>query len=668
MDDVLMVNQTGYIQGSAPAQGPTASAEVDHASLKRQYLSYLETKNEEIKEQQNARRYYHGAQWTAEQIKALNRRKQPVVTYNRIGRKINAVVGLLERQKQDPRGFPRTPKHEEGAEVATAVLRYVCDQQDWASKSPICGLNGAVDGIGGIEITLEQGDVGDIDVGLEVVDPSSFFYDPRSLKMDFDDARYMGLGKWADVEAAIEQFPDKEAEIRASLESGSELTSNPDTDNKWFAEGEGVKRIRIVDHWYKRGGDWHWCVYTGSVILASGISPYIDEKGKTACKYIMYSANIDHEGDRYGFVRNMRSSQDEVNQRRSKALHQLNSRRIIIPSDTGADVENIRREAARPDGVITFPQGTQEPKFDDSAKNAEMQGQIAFLEDAKNEIENYGFNPALMGQGVDKLSGRAMQIQQQSGIAELGPYLLAYKGWKLRVYRAIWFAVQQHWTAERWIRVTDDDDVAQFFSINQVGIDPATGLPTIINALGSLDVDIIIDEGPDTINMQQDAYDTLSIMAQKGQDVPPQLLLELSPLAGSVKKKAMDILDQAQKQAQKPDPIAMAGAQAEIADKQAAAMLKQAQARKALADAGTAGMGESGPSDIEIAKALAEIRQTNAATSKTVAETDKIITETALKPLEMQNQQIEQQAARGERFVMHADQMKQASQQGSRHP
>jgi hypothetical protein len=297
-----------------------------------------------------------------------------------------------------------------------------------------------------------------------------------------------------------------------------------------------------------------------------------------------------------------------------------------------------------------------------------MQGQIAFLEDAKNEIENYGFNPALMGQGVDKLSGRAMQIQQQSGIAELGPYLLAYKGWKLRVYRAIWFAVQQHWTAERWIRVTDDDDVAQFFSINQVGIDPATGLPTIINALGSLDVDIIIDEGPDTINMQQDAYDTLSIMAQKGQQVPPQLLLELSPLAGSVKKKAVDILDQAQKQAHQPDPIAMAGAQAEIADKQAAAMLKQAQARKALADAGTAGTGESGPSDIEIAKALAEIRQTNAATSKTVAETDKIITETALKPLEMQNQQIEQQAARGERFVMHADQMKQASQQGSRHP
>ncbi|WJR67241.1 hypothetical protein QTA58_00255 [Neorhizobium sp. CSC1952] len=664
----MLGNHTGYTQGSGPAQGPTAATyESDLSALKKGYLAYLETKNEEIKEQQNARRYYHGSQWTDKQIKAFNQRRQPVVTYNRIGRKINAVVGLLERQRQDPRGFPRTPKHEEGAEIATAVLRYVCDEQDWASKSPICGLNGAVDGIGGVELLLEQGDRGDVEVGFEIVDPSSYFYDPRSLKMDFSDARYQGMGKWADLEAAIEQFPDKADEIRASLESGSELTSNPDTDNKWYSTGENGNRIRIVDHWYIRNGQWRWCIYTGATILAEGESPFIDEKGNTFCKYIMYSANIDHDGDRYGFVRNMKSSQDEINQRRSKGLHILNSRRIIIPTGTGADIEKIRREAARPDGVIDFPQGSQSPQFDDSAKGTELQGQIAFLEDAKNEIENYGFNPALIGQGVDKLSGRAMQIQQQAGIAELGPYLLAYKGWKLRVYRALWNAIQRHWTAERWIRVTDDNQVAQFFAVNQMGIDPNTGMPTLVNALGSLDVDIIIDEGPDTINMQQDAYDTLTVMATKGQNVPPELLIELSPLTGSVKKKALDILEKAANQP--PNPLAVAGAEAEIAEKQSSAILKQAQARKAIADAGTAGMtGEQGPTDIEVAQALAEIRNKNASTEKVVAETDKIRTETALAPVEMANQQIEQERSREERMTVHKDTMRQASQDRSRRP
>jgi hypothetical protein len=666
---MLATNHTGYVQGNAASTAVAAEpSSVDHGRLKKEYLAYLDNKNEEIKEQQNARRYYHGAQWTEKQVKAFGRRKQPVVTYNRIGRKINAVVGLLERQKQDPRGFPRTPKHEEGAEVATATLRYVCDEQDWSSKSPICGLNGAVDGLAGVEIIIEAGDQGDPEVGLEVVDPSSFFYDPRSLKMDFSDARFMGVGKWADIDTTIEMFPDKENEIRASIQSGAELTSNPDTDNKWFSTGENGNRIRIIDHWYIKGSEWHWCIYTGSTILADGVSYLRDQKKKTICKYIMYSANIDHEGDRYGFVRNMRSSQDEINQRRSKGLHINNSRRVIIPEGTGADLENIRREAARPDGVITYPAGSQPPTFDDAARGNELQGQLAFLEDAKNEIENYGFNPALMGQGVDNLSGRAMQIQQQAGIAELGPYLIAFRGWKIRVYRAIWSAIQQHWTSERWIRVTDDEDVAQFFSINQMGIDPNTGMPALVNALGSLDVDIIIDEGPDTINMQQDAYDTLSIMATKGQNVPPQLLIELSPLQGKVKKKALDILEKA---AQQPNPIQEAGAKAEIAEKEANAFLRHAQGQKALAEAGQPPAGpqpDQPPSDIDVATALAEIRNKDANSQKQMAETARIRMETMVRPVEAVHQISEADASRQERLTVHQDQMKQVSQDRSRHP
>jgi hypothetical protein len=93
---------------------------------------------------------------------------------------------------------------------------------------------------------------------------------------------------------------------------------------------------------------------------------------------------------------------------------------------------------------------------------------------------------------------------QQAGIAELGPYLSAYKNWKLRVYRDIWNIIQRYWTAERWIRVTDDQNVAQFFQINkQATIE--YGRPAIVNAIGSLDVDIIIDEGPDAVNMQGDS-------------------------------------------------------------------------------------------------------------------------------------------------------------------
>lgn len=638
-------------------------ATAEHTKRKNEYLGYLDNKQDEINEQQLSRRYYHGSQWTAEQIKALNKRRQPVVTYNRVGRKINAVVGLLERQRQDPRGFPRTPKHEEGAEVATAVLRYVCDEQLWPAKSSYGGTTAAVDGIGFIEINLTQGDVGDVDIALEDGDPSSFFYDPRSLKADFSDARYMGVGKWADLDATIALFPDQAEALRASVETGGELTSDPDSDKKWFMEVGGNKQVRLIDHWYMVGNKWKWCIYTGSVMLAEGDAYIQDEKKRDICKYIAFSANVDQDGDRYGFIRNMKSSQDEINQRRSKGLHQLNTRRMIIQKGTGDDIEKLRTEAARPDGVIEYV-GDNKPEFDDAAKAQELQGQLAFLEDAKNEIENYGFNPALVGQGVDQLSGRAIQLQQQAGIAELGPYLLAYKNWKLRVYRAIWNAVQQHWTAERWIRVTDNDGLAEFFAINQQQFNPQTMQNEIVNALGSLDVDIIIDEGPDTINMQQDAYDTLSIMAQKGQQLPPELLIELSPLAGSVKKKALDIIDQAKQQAAQPDPLAQAGAEAEVRKLQSEAFKNQASGQKMLAEAGQSGNnGETGPTDLDIAKALAEIRNRNAMTDKAVAETDKIIVDTRLAPVEFAATQIDAERSRNERMSIHQDHMRQAAKE-----
>lgn len=639
------MNQTGYSTGSSPSQGVTAAAvagtpeqQADHAKLKKQFLDYLGLKSDEILEAQNARRYYHGSQYTSKQIEILNKRKQPVVTYNRIGRKINGLIGLLEKMKSDPRAFPRTPDNEEGADVATAVLRYVCDEQNWTTKSPICGTSGAVDGIGGIEIILEEGDVGDVEIGFEDVDASSFFYDPRSLKMDFSDARYMGTGKWADIDTAVDMFPDKESELRASLESGSELTSNPDSDKKWFANGESSKRIRIVDHWYKKGNDWYYCIYTGSTILTEGKSFLTDEKKRTICKYIMYSANVDQDGDRYGFVRNMRSSQDEVNQRRSKALHTLNTRRVIVEKGSVDDIEKVRREAARPDGVIEVMPGTTPPVFDDNARGQELQGQMSFLEDAKNEIENYGFNPALMGQGVQDMSGRAIQLQQQAGIAELGPYMLAFRGWKIRVYRALWCAVQTHWTSERWIRVTDDQKMAQFFSVNKLSVDPQTGQPALVNALGSLDVDIIIDEGPDEVNMQGDAYDTLSIMAQKGVAVPPELLIELSPLQGSIKQKALSILQNAQQQASQPNPMALAEAQAQLRKTNASATLDEAKAQKAVAEANAPPVQAGAPSELDVVKSVAEIHKTNADTANTLAAARKSNVEATLAPIQAANE------------------------------
>ncbi len=606
----------------------------DLGKLKKSYEEYLGNKRDEIEEQKDARRYYHGAQWTDAQIKVLKKRKQPIATLNRIGRKIDGVVGLLERLRQDPKAFPRTPGQEQGADIATAIIRYALDAQEWKAKSAEIARDGAIEGIGGLEINLVQGDSkdpNDRDIELDIVDPESFFYDPRSKREDFSDARFMGIAKWIDVDLAKEMFPDKAELIDQSVETGTELSTNPDNENKWF--NSTAKYIRLVDCWYKHGGDWCYSIFTGSAVLMEGQSYLFDEKNKTSCKYIMYAGAVDHDGDRYGFIRNMKSAQDSINFKASKLNHILASRRLIMSNAAVSDIEVARKEWARTDGVIIVNPGG-EVKADD--QSFDFAGWSKLFEDAKQEIEGFGPNPQLLGQGSEQQSGRAISLLQQAGIAELGPYIQGFKGWKIRVYRAVFNAVQRHWTAERWIRVTDDDNLAKFIQINGLQIDPNTGHPAIVNALGSLDVDIIIDEGPDSINMMADTYDALLAMASSGANVPPQVLIELSPgIDGRTKKKLLEMISQSQQ----PGPaqqIALQGEQAKVDETRSKTLLNMSKARQASAPPHQAGPQEFQlPPELQMADAAASIDDKRASAAAKYAKATKDNQEASLAPLRM---------------------------------
>ena len=639
------MNATGYaVGGAAAVSGGAPDIKTGYWPLskcKKAYLDYLTNKTEEINEQKDARRYYHGAQWTEDQLKVLKKRRQPPSTKNRIARKIDGTIGLIERLRQDPKAYPRTPQQEHGAELATAVLRYVLDEQEWKAKSPECARDGAVDGIGGIELEIEQGDHGDPEVGFDIVEPDSFFYDARSYRADFSDAGYMGQGKWVDLDMAKDMFPDKAEQIGQD-DDGTEFSSNPDREQKWFSFDGSKKLVRLVDVWYKHKGEWCWAIFTGSVILMEGKSYLKDEKNKTACKYVMFSCNVDHDGDRYGFVRHMKSSQDSFNFKHSKLNHILASRRLIMSQGSVQDVEKARTEWARDDGVVLVNGNVNEGiKADD--RTFDFAGWAKLLEEDKAELDNYGPNQALIGD-MANTSGRAIQLLQQAGMAELGPYILGYRGWKVRVYRAIFCAVQQYWQAERYIRVTDDEGLAQFIQINGVGVDPNTGMPTMVNALGSLDVDIILDEGPDTVNAQADVYETLTqVLPSVATMLTPvqaqaavKVLIQTSALPESAKKQFREASEQP------PDPMAEKAKQIQLEGEAAKVEETKSKATLNMAKAQEAATPETGspqqpkpeelPMEVQIAQAVAEIVERHASAKQKDAAALKSTVEAQLAP------------------------------------
>ena len=518
--------------------------------LRRQFTDYLTMKAAEVEEQKESRRYFHIVQWTKEQIEAIRARGQPVVTVPEFSRKVNAIVGILERLKQDPKAYPNTPKHSDGADLATETLRYAMSSQKWDQIVPFCGRCAALDGIAGIEFDIVQGDFGDPEVGIASVQPDTFFYDPRSYEEDFSDAMFMGTSKWVDLDVLVTMFPDKEDEIKAMSARGHEFTIDSDRDVIW--QNSMRSTFRAVDHWYLYRGEWRWCFHVGGLKLAEGVSPWLDEKKRSQSKFCMFSANVDHEGDRYGFLRPLKSSCDEVNQRKSRMLHITNSRRLIVTDGAVKDVEKTRKEWARADGVVKLNPGKEigrDIMRDDTAQD--FAGQLALYQEAKLELDRFGPNAAQLGQGETAKSGRAIALLQQAGLAELGPFLIAFRNWKFRVYRMMWNAIQRNWQAERWIRVTDSEDMVQFIQLNGLTVDEF-GNPAIVNALGSLDVDITLDESGDFATTMAEALDTLQSALSAGMQIPPDILIDLLPIRQDIKKRIKERMEQAQQ----PDPMA----------------------------------------------------------------------------------------------------------------
>jgi hypothetical protein len=533
--------------------------------LRQQYTDYLSTKVEEYEEQKISRHYYHGAQWTPEEIRALRARRQPIITFNRVSRKVDNIAMLVQRLRQDPKCFPGNQRSVQGADLATSCLR-----------SALAGLceggfeyldfeitkQAAMEGIGVLELKLVEGDHGDPDVGGDFVFGDDFFYDPRSYKPDFSDARYMGVAKWLDLEAAIELFPDQEDKLRSLLvETGFDLTTHSDREYKWVYVNE--QRIRLVEHWYKHRGKWYWAFYCSFIMLEQGRSPFQDERGQDMCRFVPFSCAVDHDGDRYGFVRNLKGPQDEYNHRRSKALHISNTSRLVLEKGSVEDTETTRREYARPDGLVEYNRGFQKPEPAD--KQEDLKAQAELMQGAVLEIDSFAqINPSVFSPDTpDMHSGVAINLLQKAGTADLGSFIKHYRNWKLRAYKAVWSILTQYWVSERYIRV-GDDDTPQFIQVNGVRPDQ-WGRPQFINKIGSLSVEIMLDEGPDTVSLMTEAYE----MVKDDPSVPWPVKLELMPMAPAQKKKLQSLIQQSDK----PDPKVQA------AQMQAQARTQQIQAK-----------------------------------------------------------------------------------------
>ena len=150
------------------------------------------------------------------------------------------------------------------------------------------------------------------------------------------------------------------------------------------------------------------------------------------------------------------------------------------------------------------------------------------------------------------------------------------------MYRAVWNRIKQYWTEERWIRVTAAEDNLRWVGMNVPQTDAFGGVVGVQNPFAELDVDIIMQDAPDSVTIQSEQFELLVDMWTKAPDrIPLELIIEASSLRSNIKQKLLEIA----KTPPPPNPVQERGAMAEIAKTESEAAKNFATAEKTAGEA-----------------------------------------------------------------------------------
>jgi len=570
----------------------------------RQFEQAEESTQSAREKAEKCRDYYDNKQLTADEEKKLTDRGQPPVVFNEIKPKVNTMTGLEKQTRKDPKAFPRNPGDEAAAHAATDVIRYVCEDSRWDDKRSQCAKELAIEGTCAVMVGVKQAK-GAIDPDIRRISWDRYYYDPMSSEFDFSDAKFKGIVIWMDLDDAVRKHPDAKDILEATWAKARDAETYHDKPKHGMWADYKRKRVRLCEHYYDEGG-WKFCIFTeGGYVVEPMDSPYLDEDKEPECPIHAVSLYIDRDNNRYGEVLAMISPQDEVNKRRSKALHLVSQRQIRVSHAVADDPAKVRKELSRPDGIFIGEAGEVEVL----QTNDMAAGNLNLMQDAREHIHRTGANSSLGGKDVQNQSGRAIVAQQQGGMVESASYLDCIKTLSIAVYRSSWARVRQFWNAERWVRVTDNENNIRFVGVNRpitaiemaqqkYGQDPqaqpllqafaqqpqAQEIVGIENNVVELDVDILVDEGIDTPTVAAEQFSELvSIMPSLVQLPPPyaKLLVQASSLRNKdTLLETIDQLSAPNPMAEQAQQVQMAGAQADVENKQADTAKKAAETEK----------------------------------------------------------------------------------------
>jgi hypothetical protein len=533
--------------------------------------------------------YYMGEQWSSETKDKLARQSKPALTINRIKPIIRTLSGYMRQNRRDLKVLPRRGGTESISQIYTKMLKHVSDESDYDYVSAGVFLDGIICGKGFMSVDIDyQKDPISGQVVITREDPFLILEDPFSTKYDLSDAKYIYRMRWMDKEMVKKMFPKADDDafwsdlegLAGTEEIDRETDDYPDDPTGTDTEAKKQRHL-VKECWYK--------TWENKKLLVDRLSGQIEdynsfdddpEENKAIVDDILLNSpssevvtrmmpvlhlaitvgdkDVSYTKDPYngmtdfpivrfadeliyadkpmvrGEVSDIIDAQDELNKRRSQALHLINT-----TANSGYIVEkgalskgqrrNLESMGSKAGVVIETEQGGLN-KIKRIEPSQLSTGHVELSQLADGDMKAIsGVNADLLGMDdTSATSGIAMEMRRRQGLINVEPVFDNYDNSQKilgKVLLEIIRNVDVYTPAEISYLIGDKIKLADGNPIT-----PEEIIEYLDNPKGQYGVKMSQQDSNPT-QRKADFKEMVSFIKEIGIPVPPEMLLEHSDFA-----------------------------------------------------------------------------------------------------------------------------------------
>lgn len=524
--------------------------------------------------------FYDNLQWDPDDAQVLRDRGQMPLVYNEVAPMVDWVIGTERRTRVDWRVLPRTEDDVEMADTKTKVLKYVSDINRVPFVRSRAFADAVKSGVGWIDDGVRDDPTQDI-LYCKYEDWRNVIWDSSGYELDLSDSRYLFRWRWVDEDVALMMFPGRRHVIASAVEEAAHYTTDGWEEDTWYspadmnnvktgtlyASGVGQladakrRRVKLIECQYRKPatvkivadgplkglilnqGDQamadavaksgsfivdkvmmrvHIAVFTESHMLGMGPSMFRHNRFSLTPVWC-YRRGRDRLP--YGIIRRVRDIQQDLNKRASKALWMLNTNQVIADEGAVDDMDVLRDEVDRPDGLIVKKAGKEvHIRRDTDAATGQIQ---MMAMDAQSIQKSAGVSQENLGRQTNAVSGEAIKARQlQGSVVTTEPFDNLRFATQVQGEKQL-SLTEQFYTQEKVVRLTGSKGALEWVKINVPEVQ-ADGSVRFINDITASAADFVVSEQDYSGTLRQVMFEALNQMATR---LPPEVALRLMTIA-----------------------------------------------------------------------------------------------------------------------------------------